>query len=185
MQSAPSCEHGCRRIPSLLWAPAARAARGLTPTPAKVTVTGSGDPDPAAQFFTAGGTAKIVYTASPALSKARKRIGSAADVADTGDPLDLRRVLADLAARGISKLMVEGGGTMHTQFLTLGLADELHLVIAPLFVGDSKAPRFAGDGSFPWNPQHRAQLVGVTQIGDVVLLCYALSDRYVGQADGA
>jgi riboflavin biosynthesis pyrimidine reductase len=37
--------------------------------------------------------------------------------------------------------MVEGGGITHTQFLTEGLADELHLVVAPFFVGDSRARR--------------------------------------------
>ncbi|WP_232326769.1 dihydrofolate reductase family protein [Microbispora sp. ATCC PTA-5024] len=35
---------------------------------------------------------------------------------------------------------------MHTQFLTQGLADEIHLAIAPIFVGDSAAPRFVNAG---------------------------------------
>jgi 5-amino-6-(5-phosphoribosylamino)uracil reductase len=67
---------------------------------------------------------------------------------------------------------------MHTQFLAAGLADELHLVVAPFFVGDSAAPRFVYDGSFPWNRDHRARLDEVTQIGDCVLLRYALTDRF-------
>ena len=67
-----------------------------------------------------------------------RRYGLAkATVVDGADPIDLHRVLNDLATRGIGKLMVEGGGTMHSQFLTSGYADELHLVIAPFFVGDS------------------------------------------------
>jgi 5-amino-6-(5-phosphoribosylamino)uracil reductase len=87
-------------------------------------------------------------------------------------------VTEDLYARGVGRLMVEGGGTMHTQFLTEGLADELHLVVAPFFVGDSRAPRFVSDGRFPWNPDRRATLAEVRQIGDVVLLRYALSSRF-------
>jgi 5-amino-6-(5-phosphoribosylamino)uracil reductase len=67
---------------------------------------------------------------------------------------------------------------VHTQFLTSDLADELHLVVAPFFVGDSRARRFVGDGRFPWNPRRRAQLAEVRQIGDVVLLRYALSRRF-------
>ena len=67
----------------------------------------------------------------------------------------------DLYSRGVRRLMVEGGGTVHTQFLTNDLADELHLVVAPFFVGDSRARRFVDDGRFPWNPQHRAELVEV------------------------
>jgi 5-amino-6-(5-phosphoribosylamino)uracil reductase len=77
--------------------------------------------------------------------------------------------------------MVEGGGTVHTQFLTADLVDELQLVVAPFFVGDSRATRFVSDGRFPWHPGRRAELAEVRQIGDVVLLRYALSPRF--QAD--
>jgi 5-amino-6-(5-phosphoribosylamino)uracil reductase len=157
-----------------------RMARGLTPTPTKVTITGRGDLDPAAEFFLAGDTDKIVYAASSAVEKTRERVSSKAIIVDGGDPVDLPRVLNDLASRGIGKLMVEGGGTMHTQFLTSGLVDELHLVIAPFFVGDSAAPRFVNDGVFPWDRDHRAHLAEVIPIGDVVLLRYALSERFPG-----
>src|SRR5207237_10814351 len=116
--------------------------------------------------------------ASAGVEKARVRLGDRATVLDAGDPVDLDTVLADLAARGVGRLMVEGGSSMHTRFLTAGLADEALLVVAPFFVGDSRAPRFVGDGEFPWNSRHRATLAEVRQIGDVVLLRYALSNRY-------
>ena len=74
--------------------------------------------------------------------------------------------------------MVEGGGVVYTQFLADDLVDELQLVVAPFFVGDSSAPRFVRDGRFPWNAQRRATLAKVRQIGDVVLLRYALSPRF-------
>jgi 5-amino-6-(5-phosphoribosylamino)uracil reductase len=157
---------------------AARVARGERPDPVKVTVTGSCDIEPAARFFTLGEVDKLVYCATPALGHARERLGEVATVIDGGDPVDLNQVTQDLAARGVRRLMVEGGGTMHTQFLTAGLVDELQLVVAPFFVGDSRAPRFVGDGDFPWGPGHRARLASVRQIGDVVLLRYALSDRF-------
>ncbi|WP_203835863.1 RibD family protein [Winogradskya humida] len=156
----------------------ARITRGVCPDPVKVTVTSSCDLDPSARFFALGEADKLVYCASPALPSARRKLGGVATVIDGGDPLDLNRVTADLADRGVGRLMVEGGGSMHTQFLTAGLADELQLVVAPFFVGDSKAPRFVSDGAFPWGPQRRADLTEVRQIGDVVLLRYALSDRF-------
>jgi 5-amino-6-(5-phosphoribosylamino)uracil reductase len=92
----------------------------------------------------------------------------------------MRGVSEDLCARGVNRLMVEGGGTLLTQFLTEDLADELQLVVAPLFVGDSRASRFVGDGSFPWHAGHRATLADVRRIDDVVLLRYALSARFCG-----
>jgi 5-amino-6-(5-phosphoribosylamino)uracil reductase len=67
---------------------------------------------------------------------------------------------------------------VHTQLLTAGLADELQLVVAPIFVGDSRAVRFVSDGAFPWQDGQRARLVETRAVGDVVLLRYALSDRY-------
>ncbi len=151
-----------------------RVTRGLSESPVKVTLTSRGDLDPTAGFFTAGQVEKIVYTTSPAVDKTREHLTQLASVVDAGDPLDLAVLLADLASRGVRRLMVEGGGTIHTQFLTAGLADEIHLVIAPFFVGDSAAPRFVGNGTFPYHPGHRMKLAEVRQIGDVVFLRYLL-----------
>ncbi|GAA4575617.1 hypothetical protein GCM10023176_45280 [Micromonospora coerulea] len=159
---------------------AERAARGLPPSPVKVTVTASGDLDPTARFFTMGEATKLVYCPSGALEKTRERLGAVAAVVDVGEPVGPAAVLADLAARGVRRLMVEGGGIVHAQFLSAGLADELHLVVAPFFVGDGRAPRFVGDGRFPWHPGRRARVLEVRQIDDVVLTRYALSDRCPG-----
>jgi 5-amino-6-(5-phosphoribosylamino)uracil reductase len=157
----------------------ARAAAGLPASPAKVTVTARGDLDPRANFFTAGESSKLVYCSTDAVPAVRGRLGPVATVIDAGRSSDrMLRVGADLHDRGVRRLMVEGGGTMHTQFLTNGLADELQLVVAPFFVGDSRARRFVDDGMFPWCPDHRAKLVETRAIGDVVLLRYALSDRF-------
>jgi 5-amino-6-(5-phosphoribosylamino)uracil reductase len=157
---------------------AERRARGLLPSPVKVTVTARADLDPNTDFFAAGESEKVVYCASPAVDAAHERLGSVATVVDGGEPVDMRWVSEDLYARGVRRLMVEGGGTVHTQFLTADLADELHLVVAPFFVGASRSRRFVGDGEFPWNPHRRATLAEVRQIDDVVLLRYALSPRF-------
>jgi 5-amino-6-(5-phosphoribosylamino)uracil reductase len=157
---------------------AERAARGLATSPMKVTVTRRAELDARADFFTVGDTEKIVYCASPVVADARKRLGPVATVVDGGDRVEMGSLSNDLAGRGVERLMVEGGGTVHTQFLTEDLVDELQLTVAPVFVGDSEAPRFVRDGSFPWNTGRRAALVDVRKIGDVVLLRYALSSRF-------
>jgi 5-amino-6-(5-phosphoribosylamino)uracil reductase len=152
----------------------ARHADGLSPTPVKVTVTRSGDLDPSACFFSTGGE-KLVYCATDAVGRTSDRLGEAATVIGCRQPTDLRWIVADLSERGVQRLLVEGGGTTHTQFLTDDLADELHLVVAPFFVGGGPATRFLGDGQFPWHPGRRAPLAEVRQLDDVVLLKYALS----------
>ena len=155
-----------------------RTARGLPPSPAKVTVSDRVDFDARSNFFTAGAAEKLLYTSSPRVADARAKLGPVATVVDGGRRVRMRRLTEDLADRGVGRLMVEGGGTVHTQFLSDDLVDELQLVVAPFFIGDSSAPRFVSDGRFPWNAGRRAKLAEVTQLGDVVLLRYALSPRF-------
>jgi 5-amino-6-(5-phosphoribosylamino)uracil reductase len=168
----------------------ARIARGTKPDPVRVVLSASGDLDPAAMIFTTGAD-RIVYTPSATVAAVRDRLGSAADVvaadvvaddavAAGGDPPALGALLADLAVRGVTRLLVEGGTTVLTQFLVGGLADELVLAIAPFFVGDAAAARFVQPGDFPWHPGHRAGLAEVTRAGDMAVLRYALSSRAAG-----
>ncbi len=161
-----------------------RAARGLPESPMKVTVTRRAELDARAAFFNLGEAEKLVYCAAPRVADARDRLGPVATVVDAGENIEMRTLTADLAARGVDRLMVEGGGTVHTQFLTDDIVDELQLTVAPVFVGDSEAPRFVRDGVFPWNPARRAELVEVQKLGDVVLLRYALSSRFREQGNG-
>jgi pyrimidine deaminase RibD-like protein len=92
---------------------------------------------------------------------------------DGGRP-SLAAVLADLSRRGVRRLMVEGGADLSRQFLTGGLADELQLVIAPFFVGEPGAPRFAAPGRYPYGPSHPMVLAEAREIGPVILLRYLL-----------
>ncbi|WP_214467745.1 RibD family protein [Microbacterium flavescens] len=157
-----------------------RLAAGLTASPVKVTVTASGELSAESSFFAAGDVEKIVYCPRAEGERITRTLGEAATVVVLGEEVRMRDVTADLADRGIGRLMVEGGGRLHTQFLVEDVADELQLVIAPFFVGESLAPRFVGAGEFPWTARRRARLVETRQIADVVLLRYALSERFDG-----
>jgi 5-amino-6-(5-phosphoribosylamino)uracil reductase len=147
---------------------AARTAAGKPEYPLKVTVSGSGDLDPDARFWHTGGD-KVLYTTDRGADRARA-LGLATDVVPLGPDLDWRRLLTHLHdVRGVRRLMVEGGGLIHTQLLTQGLADELQLVLAPLFVGDPRAPRLFGPGGYQGG---RLRLLESRQIEDVVLMRY-------------
>jgi 5-amino-6-(5-phosphoribosylamino)uracil reductase len=159
-----------------------RIARGLKPSPVKVTVTCRARLDPHARFFTTGESEKLVYCTSDTVALARSRLSAVATVVDGGAPVSMRRLGEDLRERGVRRLMVEGGGTIHTQFLTEDVADELQLVVAPFFVGDSRARRFVDDGDFPFHAGRRATLADVRRVGQVVLLRYALSPRFEEEA---
>ncbi|MGH7869715.1 MAG: RibD family protein [Candidatus Dormibacteraceae bacterium] len=159
---------------------AERLSRGQPATPIKVTITNSGNLDPASDFFSPGEVRKLIYCPRRAEDALRKRLGTTACIIAKGDTVTPLMMLNDLADRGIERLLVEGGRDIHTQFLTAGLIDELQLVIAPLFVGDSHAPRFVDDGIFPHHAGHRMRLSEARSIGDVVLLRYLLKSPVGG-----
>jgi riboflavin-specific deaminase-like protein len=149
---------------------ARRAARGRPEHPARVTLTATGDLDPQARFF-APGALRLVYCATPAIGRARERLGDSAVLIDAGDPLSLDLVLIDLAERGVLRVLVEGGARVLGEFLARDLADELNLAVAPFFVADSAAPRLnlprpALDGPMT--------LAEVSRVGEVGLLRYLL-----------
>lgn len=179
----------------LVRSPARRAERlsqGLPQHPVAVTLTATGNLDPGAQFFTAaqgeGRPLRLVYVPSPVAEQARRRLGGLAAVVDAGEPLRLADVLADLARRGVRRLMVEGGASLGAQFLAGGLADELHLAVAPFFVGDPRAPRFAPPGSYPHGPSHPMTLAQVRHLDGIAVLRYLLAAppdaQPPGPADG-
>ncbi|MEU9443175.1 dihydrofolate reductase family protein [Streptomyces sp. NPDC048304] len=148
---------------------AARVRAGRPEYPLKVTVTATGDLDPGARFWHTGGD-KLVYTTDEGAQRAVGRVGDVADVVPLGPALDWRALLSHLHdVRGVRRLMVEGGGTVHTQLLRQGLADELQLVLAPLFVGDPAAPRLFGPGGYQAG---RLRLTETRRIEDVVLMRY-------------
>jgi 5-amino-6-(5-phosphoribosylamino)uracil reductase len=120
---------------------AAREARGLPPTPTRVVLSHHGELDPGAAVFT-GGPPPLI-------------LGG-----------ELAEVFAGLAARGVARLLVEGGAGVLTAVLAAGLADELRLAVAPVFVGDPAAPRFLGPAA------GRARLLGAGSAGDTAVLRY-------------
>jgi 5-amino-6-(5-phosphoribosylamino)uracil reductase len=148
-----------------------RMHRGLPTSPVRVTVTASGDLDPAARLFRTGSTRPIVYAPAAAAAGVLARLGPVAEVVGAGDPLSLPVLLADLADRGVRKLLVEGGAAILGQFLALGLADELRLAIAPVFVADATAPRLLAGSRVP----APMALTAVTQVGTMAVLSYRLS----------
>lgn len=156
---------------------ASRVAAGEPEYPLKVTITGTGNLDPGWKFWHHGGDKLVLAVGHEATAKARANLGDLATVqsvpAEAVWPAALD-ILGD--AYAVKRLMVEGGGTVHTQLLEAALADELQLVIAPLLVGQFDAVRMLGPASYPGGPAARLRLLEARQIGDVVLLRYAPKD---------
>ena len=156
---------------------AARAAAGRSPHPVRVTLTSSGHLDPNANFFTGPGTPLVYCPAGPA-ARAVESLGTQARVIEVEPELTMAAVVADLyRERDVATLLVEGGARVLRDLLAADLVDELRLAIAPFFVGDPAAPRFALPAPYPHTAGRPMTLVSVRRVGEVAVHHYRLTDR--------
>ena len=154
---------------------AAREAAGRPPHPLRVTVTATGDLDPAARFFAGPGT-PLVYAPAAAAAAARRNLGDKAVVIDTGAKLSLAAVLHDLhTERTVLTLLAEPGAVLARELHAQDLVDELRLAVAPFFVGDENAPRFALPARYPHGRGNPMTLSGVSRLGELAVLRYQLN----------
>lgn len=82
--------------------------------------------------------------------------------------LSLGAVLAELQARGLRSVLVEGGGRVHRSLLGAGLVDRVHLFIAPLALAGG--PGWVGGPGFALADAPRLRVVSVTMAGEDVEL---------------
>lgn len=91
----------------------------------------------------------ILTTEQADPAKAERLAGRGAEIVrcGSGPQVDLREALKQLGKRGISSVLVEGGGQLNGSLLEQQLVDEIVLFYAPKLVGGSEAPasfRFSG-----------------------------------------
>lgn len=128
----------------------ARLRQGRPPQPIKVGVVtrigAAGGPDPAlpspSRFLDEGGGPVILATtdATPATARDWLVEQGAVVIVHEAPRVDLVGLLDALGARGVERLMVEGGSTLVAALFELGLVDELQLAVAPLLFGGETAP---------------------------------------------
>jgi riboflavin biosynthesis pyrimidine reductase len=124
-----------RRADALLVGPETVRAEGYGPLPCPaVLVSRSFELPWEAGLFAAPGQNVLVYS---------RAAGSVPEVAADVELVaedDLRAVLEDLRARGVERLLCEGGPTLNRALLDRGLLDELFLTLAPVVSGDEGPP---------------------------------------------
>jgi riboflavin biosynthesis pyrimidine reductase len=113
----------------------ARQARGQAEVPPIGIVTASGRLQRDMTVFTHTEVVPLVLTCTASVDAARDSLGDAAEVIDcsASDPaaVDLAATLRALAARGLPRVLTEGGPLLHAALIEAGLLDELCLTVAP------------------------------------------------------
>jgi diaminohydroxyphosphoribosylaminopyrimidine deaminase/5-amino-6-(5-phosphoribosylamino)uracil reductase len=88
--------------------------------------------------------------------------------------VDLDELLANLYARGIRSLLVEGGSAVISEFIRRSLWQKMILFVAPMIVGGASAPSiFSGDGVTSLTDAHRFRFDRVEMVdSDVMITAY-------------
>jgi diaminohydroxyphosphoribosylaminopyrimidine deaminase/5-amino-6-(5-phosphoribosylamino)uracil reductase len=123
------------------------------PQPVRVVIDPQARLDGLSGVFRDGQAPTLWVCDSGHAAQARSRLGQAAVQApyraevlavddllatDTAAPYHPQRVVAALAGRGLHLLFVEGGGITVSRFFTAGALDRLHLVVAPVLIGNGR-----------------------------------------------
>jgi riboflavin biosynthesis pyrimidine reductase len=133
-----------------------------------VLVTARANLDPAADYF--GGSARaIVITCESAPAERREALSRVADVLVCGDmTVDLAAGVKSLHARGLHRLLSEGGPHLLGTLTNAGLVDEMACTYSPLVAGGGAGRMVAGaEGEV-----RPMQLVGLLESDDALFAHY-------------
>ena len=108
------------------------------PHPARVVIDPNGRLPAAARAFRDDGVRRLVITAEDAGTQPPAGIERVALPSAQGrlDPCD---ILRSLAARGLWRILIEGGPATVARFLEARCLDRLHVVVAPIILGGGRS----------------------------------------------
>ena len=152
------------------------------PNPALVILDPNGRLPPTARVLAADGMRRLVVTRETV----RPRLPAGVEIVPLPAPdgrIAPAAILAALAWRGFSRILVEGGADTVSRFLAAGCLDRLHIMVAPIIIG-------AGQSSLNLPPIKRVEEamrapIRAHVLGEDVLLDCDLSAqrRLVGAAN--
>jgi len=153
-------------------------------SPVRVVIDGR-DALPATHKLIAGAKKNPSWVLSPATRAAERRgqYGAAGveiiEVAAGEGGVDIADGLRALAKRGITRLMVEGGGRVAASLLRAGLVDRLVWFRAPRVIGGDGLPAAAGFGVDALDDAVNFTTIESRAVGDDIMEIYARSDAAV------
>ncbi len=142
------------------------------PSPARVVIDPKGRLPSDARVLTEDGVRRLIITVE---GKDSTATGGAEIVAlpAVGDRIAPATILAALAKRGLRRILIEGGANTVSAFYAAGCLDRLHVMVAPIILGDGRASFILP--SLERADQAERLLVHAHQLGDEVLFDCDLS----------
>ena len=152
-----------------------RAAQGLPPNPVGVVIAGSEPVATDARWFTGDEPRILVVGARNPMTDVPSGTELVRSPDDRPDP---RWLLARLAERGISSLLLEGGPHINASFLAHDLIDEVYWTIGAHLLATDGLPMIAPiEGGSPFAQRPRAgRLVSVLRHESELFLRYRFED---------
>ncbi len=148
-----------------------RTDHGLAPQPTLALVSSRLELDPESAVFAQAPVRPIVFTTEASSADRRRTIGKVADVEPCGDEIiNLAQLTDTLNARGLGKILCEGGPRLFDSLIVADLVDELCLTISPLLVGGEGVRTVRGDS--PPTPQGLT-LVHILESAGLLLTRYS------------
>ncbi|WP_199885104.1 bifunctional diaminohydroxyphosphoribosylaminopyrimidine deaminase/5-amino-6-(5-phosphoribosylamino)uracil reductase RibD [Pseudomonas bohemica] len=115
-------------------------ALAVTRPPLRVLVDGRLRVSLDAPFFKADNALVATCAAASARERYQEQGHELLALPSSGGHVDLRKLLVELAARGVNDVLVEAGPRLAGAFTRMGLVDEFQIFVAGKFMGSSARP---------------------------------------------
>ncbi len=167
---------GVRTSPELR---ARRRERGQAEVPPVAVVTTTATVAPGAALLTDTAVPPLLLTTATAAPGAGERLGDLAEVVAVGErDVTPGAVLAELGARGLHRVLCEGGPALFGSFAAAGLVDELCLSLAPQLAGAGPGRILDGYGGSPGSAESPGAGAAPLRLASVLAHDDALLLRY-------
>ena len=147
--------------------------------PLRVIVDGRGRTPPTAQVFTEPGKALLAVRVKPDKEEAFTQVGvELLELPSAEGAVDLEKLLRILGDRGITSVLVEGGGALFGSLFDRGLVDKVIAFIVPIIIGGAEAKTaVAGEGVDRVIDAIKLERISVDRFGEDLMISGYVTEK--------
>ncbi len=154
-----------------------RRRQGLPENPARIVVDSMARTPIEADIFKKGDGKRIIAVSESAPSDKVRELSKYAEIITAGEKsVELAKLLSELKASGINRLMVEGGATLNWGLISSDLVDEIYTFIGNIIIGGRTAPTLV-DGEGCIGDFCKLSLISCEKLENGVLIRWKVSSH--------